>query len=622
MPYSVPASIENTPQNMRSYGIIRWVAQHYIWPERKLVTFGVLTNIGLASTAGAIPWLIQQTVDSVFGDSPSFFSQFQFFSGLKETFGLETAADERLAILYIITALSIIIISLRSTLTYIANTTFGYVGQKLVTRLQKDLFNIIIHADLIWLSNIHSGKVITHFTADIPRMQTAMVASLVNITRNLLIVIALYVTLYVLDWQMALLVTVAFPLSAFISNRLAKRSRKSTGLNLEVISVISKLISESLNGIRIIKAYGREKFKMEHAHDEINKAQRYAFKVVRAGSASAPSTEAILGFGVGFLIFYGGYQSINGNLTTGEFTAFITAVALMSTPMRTIARSQNVLQEGVAAAQRVITLLSIKPKVFNAPDARPLKIDNGALSFEDVHFDYPGDRSALHGINFTVPAGRVAALVGPSGGGKSTILGLVPRFYDPQKGAVVIDGQDLRQTTLESTRTASAIVTQDPVLFDDTIYANIADGNPQAPEQDIITAARDANAHDFISALPNGYHTVIGEGGTHLSGGQRQRIAIARALVKNAPILLLDEATSALDTASELQIQKALEILMKGRTTLIIAHRLSTVKHADYIFVVNQGRIVESGNHDTLLKAGGLYAELCQSQLIGAASDA
>jgi subfamily B ATP-binding cassette protein MsbA len=379
------------------------------------------------------------------------------------------------------------------------------------------------------------------------------------------------------------------------------------------------LLSQSFQGARHVKAYGMEAHETSRAREFIETLFRIYQRAARIRAVASPMMETLGGVAVALVILYGGHQVLHGVRTPGTFFSFITALLLAYQPLKSLASLNVSLQEGLAAAQRIFAVLDIEPDIRDKPEASDLKISGGEIRFDRVDFSYANGANALTGVSLMAPAGKRVALVGASGAGKSTMLNLVPRFYDVAAGAITVDGQDLRDVKVASLRAVIALVSQEVTLFDDTVRANIAYGRFGASEAEIVAAAKAAAADEFIRAMPQGYDTMVGEHGLRLSGGQRQRIAIARAMLKNAPILLLDEATSALDTESERQVQDALDSLMQGRTTMVIAHRLSTVISADLIYVMEGGRVVEQGTHAELLRREGVYARLYMLQFAGQA---
>ena len=568
---------------------VRRIAVDYLKPHKTLIIIAILANTLIAATTSVLPFLIEQTVERIFEQK-----------------------QQDMLLLIPLAALGIQL--LKAISTYGSNVIMAFVGQRMVSTIQVQLFSRLMTGDLGWIQQTHSGRFISIFMTDAIRLRDAMAQSIVNLTRHLLVLIVLIGYMYYLDWLMAVMVTGVIPIAAIFMRRLGRKTRKATGKGLEETGALSTLISESLSGIRVVKAYGQESHEIDRASLTINRVLEHMMKSIRAKAAAGPITEALTGIGIAAVIGYAGYQAMNDAMTAGAFFGFMAAVMLSYQPLKAVANQQTLLQEGVAAAARLFPILDVKAKIVDPSDARSLSVTDGTIRLEHVTFLYDDGTKALNDVSIEVPAGQTVALVGPSGAGKSTILNLVPRFYDVSAGSVSIDGQNLKSVTLSSLREASALVTQEPFLFDDTVRANIAYGNPDASDYDVETAARHAAAHDFITALPLGYDTRVGEAGLKLSGGQRQRVAIARAMLKNAPILLLDEATSSLDTASELQVQKALQTLMQGRTTLVIAHRLSTIMHADNIYVIDGGRVIEQGTHTDLVARGGLYAELSRTQ--------
>ena len=504
----------------------------------------------------------------------------------------------------------LVVFAVKGLASYGEAVLMNGVGQRIIADLQAALFGRLIHADLAFFNDTATGSLISHFTNDANLLRGAVSNSLTGIGKDTLTLVALVGVMFYQDWLLALIAFFAFPTAVLPIRKLGKRMRKvSTSTQLE-LGRFTTLLDQVFQGARHVKAYGMEQAETTRASALIDRLYRLAFKAGKVRAASHPIMETLGGIAIVAVILYGGAQVIEGARTTGTFFSFITALLLAYEPVKRLANLNNSLQEGLAAAQRLFASLDAEPQIRDAADARPLEVARGEVRFERVSFGYRTGSAALDEISLTVPAGKTAALVGPSGAGKSTILNLIPRFYDVGAGRVTIDGQDVRKVTLASLRGAIGLVAQEVGLFDDSVRANIAYGRPAASEAEIVAAARAAAAHDFITALPEGYDTPVGELGIKLSGGQRQRLAIARAMLKDAPILLLDEATSALDTESERQVQAALRLLMRGRTVLVIAHRLSTVVDADIIYVIEAGRVVEQGSHAELLARGGAYARL------------
>jgi subfamily B ATP-binding cassette protein MsbA len=581
----------NPPHRSKTLAVSTRTFSVYIKPFLGLILLGILANLIIAGAAGALPWFIQQAVDSVFvnGDRS----------------------------MLVIIPLGVVIMSVvRGGATYLSNVILNYVGQKITARLQLKIYENIIKADLETLGDSHTGNYIAIFLNDAKLMANTLNQTLINLFRHFFTLIVLTGMMFSLNWKLAsIYVIIVMPAGILSMRRLGKVTRKASHQGLTETGLLSRLISETIKGIRVVKAYAGEKLEAKNADRVINRVLEFTMRSVRAKSASSPIVESLAGIAVAGIIFWGGSQSFEGNLTAGEFMGFISALLLAYQPLRSVANLPVVLQEGVAAGLRVFDIIDKPIEIKNKPEATELKISRGGIGFKNVSFAYGNrDVAALDGISIDINPGETVALVGPSGAGKSTLLNLVLRFYDPVSGSIEIDGQDIQNVTIESLRASTALVTQEPFLFDDTIAANIAYGQNNASQKDIEKAAKSAAAHDFISVLPEGYNTRCGEGGMQLSGGQRQRIAIARAMVKDTPILLLDEATSALDNKAEKEVQKALTYLMQDRTSLVVAHRLSTIINADRIYVINQGKVVQSGSHEELSKAKGLYAELYKAQ--------
>ena len=509
-----------------------------------------------------------------------------------------------------ISAAVILTFAVKGLANYGQAVLMSFVGLRIVTDTQHRLYAHLMQLELGFFHDSPTGNLLSRFTIDINMMRNAVSNALTGFGKDFLTLIFLVGVMFWQDWMLALIAFVVFPIAVFPIVRLGRRMRKVTVNTQEEMGQFTTLLEQTFQGARVVKAYGMEEYEKGRVRTIAERIFNLVFKAARTRSLASPIMETLGGLAVALVIFYGGLRVIDNSMDPGSFFSFITALLLAYEPMKRLANLNASLQEGLAGAQRLFVLLDREPHIQEMPDAHELEITGGALHLDQVKFSYVSDQPALDNVTIDVPAGKTVALVGPSGAGKSTILNLIPRFYDVDGGKISIDDNDITKLTFASLRGAVALVSQDVTLFDDTIRANIAYGRPEASEEQIIEAAKNAAAHDFIVEMPDGYDTYVGERGTKVSGGQRQRLAIARAMLKNAPILLLDEATSALDTESERRIQEALKKLMQGRTTLVIAHRLSTVMDADLIHVIDQGKLTESGSHDELMALDGLYAKL------------
>ena len=493
---------------------------------------------------------------------------------------------------------------------YVEAVYMEIIGHRLVSDLQFSMYARLIHADLALFHGTATGVLISRFTNDANALRASIARSITGLVKSTLMLSGYVLVMFLMNWLLALIAFVVFPLAIYPIVRIGKRMRKVfTSTQIE-LGEFTTLLDETFQGARHVKAYTMEQRETERAAAVIEKLFSLYRKVARTQAISRPLMETLGGIALAAVILVGGLWVMEAVLTPGELVTFIAALLAAYRPMKDIANLNVTLQQGLAAAQRVFNVMDTEPEIVDRPGAKILEAVEGDIRFDHVSFSYGDNIAALNNIDLSISAGQTVALVGPSGAGKSTILNLIPRFYDCGQGQVTIDGIDVRDATLASLRGAIALVSQEITLFDDTVRANIAYGRQGASEDDIIAAARGADAHEFISALKDGYDTHVGGRGLKLSGGQRQRIAIARAMLKNAPILLLDEATSALDSETERQVQTALSKLTQGRTTVVIAHRLSTVIGADRIYVMDSGRILETGTHAELLAKGGAYTRL------------
>ena len=573
----------------QSHRLMFRLLRDYVRPHTGRLLWAALFMAVVAATTGLNAWLLEPAVDKIF-------------------------VSQEPGMLFLVPLVLVAVACLRGGATYLQSILMHGVGQRIIAETQVRIYRHLIRADLAFLQSIHSGKLLSSFLYDANLLRDAVGRALTGIVKDALTALVLGVVMFVQDWQLALVVVVIFPLVGVLIRKLGKRMRKVSTATQEETGKLASQLSETLDGARLVKAYGMEDGETERIRARIEKRLKEIMRGIRTRSAATPLTETLGGVAVALAIFYGGWRAQTGALSLGEFMSFLAALLMAYQPLKGLASLNTALQEGLAAAQRIFAILDVRPAIVDAPDANALSVTHGGVIFKNVAFSYGGNVPALRGIDLSIKPGSTVALVGPSGSGKTTLLNLIPRFYDPGRGRIEIDGQDIRAVTMDSLRGAIALVSQDITLFDDTVAANIAYGRPGAGPDDIAAAAKAAAAHDFITALPQGYYTLVGENGVRLSGGQRQRVAIARAMLKDAPILLLDEATSALDSEAEREVQGALEALKAGRTTLVIAHRLSTVMSANRIYVLDGGHVVESGNHGELMAKAGSYARLYKLQ--------
>jgi ATP-binding cassette, subfamily B, bacterial MsbA len=506
--------------------------------------------------------------------------------------------------------------ALKGVCSYLATTLVAGAGQGAVTDLRNELYGHVLDQSFTFLSRTSTGSLMSHITTDVERIQNAVSEMAGDLLKEGLTVFFLLVILFAKDWRLALISLIGMPLAFYPLVRLGRHLRASNETSLRRWRDISEILQETISGFRVVKAFGMEGFETSRFRRAAQRLFNVNMRITRTGAILPPLMEFVGGLALVGALFYGSNAIQSERLTTGEFTSFLAALFLMYTPVKRLSRLNATLQGALAAGARVFEVLDTHLEIAEAPSARALARVRGEIEYQDVGFRYAdGDGAVLRRVTFAARPGEVLAIVGTSGAGKTTLMNLLPRFYDVAEGAIRIDGTDIRQATLKSLRDQIGLVTQDTVLFNDTVRANIAYGLDAVDEARIESAARAAFAHDFILDLPRRYDTVIGERGSRLSGGQRQRIAIARAILKDPPILILDEATSALDAESERLVQQALANLMHGRTTLVIAHRLATVRNADRILVLDAGEVREIGTHEELLhRAGGLYSRLYELQ--------
>jgi subfamily B ATP-binding cassette protein MsbA len=568
-----------------TYALVKRLLRESVRPYLKWIGFALVAMVFVAGATAASAWLMKPVINDVF------------------------VAKNKEFLLPISIAV-LVTFAIKGIANYVQSVIMHFVGQRIITDTQHRLYGHLTRMDLGFFHQTPTGNLISRFTVDINMMRAAVSNALTGIGKDFLTLIFLVGVMFIQDWYLAVIAFVVFPVAILPIVKLGQRIRKVTVSTQEEIGQFTTLLEQTIQGARVVKAYRMEEYEKGRFRKIAERVFQLVFKSARIRSMASPIMETLGGVAVALVIFYGGFRVIEESMNPGAFFSFITALLLAYEPMKRLANLNASLQEGLASAQRLFGLLDTKPNIIDKPDAATLKIKGGKIVLNQVNFSYIPKHPVINGVSLSVPAGKLVALVGPSGAGKSTILNLIPRFYEVDSGIIKIDDIDVQDATLDSLRRNIALVSQEIILFDDTIRANIAYGRPDASEKEITQAAKNAAAHDFIEAMSDGYDTYVGERGTKVSGGQRQRLAIARAMLKNAPILLLDEATSSLDAESEREVQAALMELMKGRTTLVIAHRLSTVIEADLIHVIDNGKLVESGNHPELLSKNGTYARL------------
>ena len=592
------ASSAGPAKTLGAGAIIARLLRDYVKGQSAILAGAIFCMLFTSLMGGAIPWLVNQVTKQIF---------------MRHTASL----------LLPLSGLAFAIMVARAASLFFGRMLIDSLGERAVAGAQRDMFGRLIRRDLADLNAIHSGQFVSNFLYDATLMRDALTQGVAAIALELVQLLVYVGYVLISDWQLGLLAMLALPAVAWVMERLGGSMRRAATRGMQETGDLSVVLSEAMDGRRVIKAYGLEAHAIARVDVRLAARLRTLLKAVRVRAAAAPVTDIFAGLVISVVLFVAGWQNLHGELTLNTFFAFLTALLLAQQPVRNLSQLWPVASSGVAAASRMFDAIDTRPGIIDRPGARPLKIardaggkGGGAVRFQQAGFAYHGaETPTLENVNLEIPAGSKIALVGPSGAGKTTIFNLLLRFYDLDSGSIAIDGQNIHDVTLESLRAAIAVVSQESILFDESVAENIALGRPGASQAAIETAARDAAAHDFILELPQGYDTRVGEGGLKLSGGQRQRIAIARAMLRNAPILLLDEATSALDTSSERQVQEALSRLMHDRTTIVIAHRLSTVRDADTIFVFDRGRVVESGSHAVLIEKNGLYAQLYSHNL-------
>jgi len=536
-----------------------------------------------------VPWIVRDVIDGVL-------------------------VNKDILLLNLITAGILVVFALRGFFVYGQTYLMSYISQKVVIDLRESLFRHFQRLSVSYFDRSRTGKVLSYMTNDVGALQGALAQNVIELSTESLTLVGSLIAMFYLHWQLALLTLITVPLVAQAIKIFGVKLRKASGTMQQRAAEITSVLQEMIVSIRLIRLFVREDYEIGRFNRENENNFNAQMKAAQLSATLTPVVEFLAAIAVTIIIWYGGREVVSGNLTSGSLIAFLVYAVNISNPVKRLGNVYGNIQRAVAAAERVFEVLDTSPEIQDAPDAIELPSVQGRVTFDRVTFEYREGEPVLKDMSIEVQPGQILAIVGPSGAGKSTIANLLPRFYDPQEGRILIDGVDIKKVTVSSLREQIAMVPQDTILFSASIYENILYGRLDATREEVMEAARASNAHDFILQLPEGYDTQIGERGCQLSGGQRQRISIARAILKDPRILILDEATSALDAESERLVQEALDKLMVGRTTLVIAHRLSTIQRADSILVLDKGRMIECGNHAELLNAGGLYCKLYSLQ--------
>lgn len=562
---------------------------NYVRPYLKRLAVAIVCII-LASGANLyVPWIIKDVIDDVL-------------------------ASRNMVMLNYIAGGIVIVFLLRGIFFYGQTYLMSFIGQKVIIDIREAVYRHLQKLSLAYFEKRQTGTIMSYITNDVAALQSAMVDNVIEMITEGVTLIGSMAAMFYIDWQLSLLTFITLPLVAKTIEIFGGKLRSASGNMQERAADITAVLQETLSAVRVIKSFVREDYEISRFNRENYFNFRAQMKTSQLMATLTPIIEFLAALGVTVIIWYGGREVINGSLTSGSLIAFLIYVVNLSNPIKRLSRVYGNIQRALAAADRVFEVLDTIPEIVDSPDASPLPPIDGQVEFEDVVFEYNAGEVALDHISLVARSGQMIAIVGPSGAGKTTIANLIPRFYDPVAGRVLIDGYDVKTVTAHSVRAQIGIVPQETVLFNGTVFDNILYGDLDATEEEVIAAAQAANAHQFIMNMTGQYAAMIGERGSKLSGGQRQRIAIARAILKNPRVLILDEATSALDTESENLVQEALDKLMVGRTSFVIAHRLSTVQRADMILVMERGQIVERGTHRELLAHPGLYNKLYQVQ--------
>ncbi len=562
----------------------------FLMPYKGKLIIAIICMIILAACTAALAWAMRPMLDEV-------------LSGKNKTY------------IYLMPIGIIILYIIKGSAFYGQASIMAYIGQRIIYDIRKQLYEHLTSQSLNFFSHRKTGEMLGRITYDVTLLQSAVSTTVTSLMRDVVSIIFLLGVIFSQDWLLALLALVVFPVMVYPLVRFGQRMRQASYDGQVAMGQMSSLVEETIGGIRVVKAFGMENYERKRFKEITKEFMNHQIKAMKVQALSFPVMEMVAGLGVAGILLYGGLRVADGKATAGMLMAFIVSLLMLYDPVRRLSRANNEVQQGLAAAERIFEILDAPVDIQDPEHPKPMPSFQQNIVFDKVSLTYPqAEKPVLQHINLTINKGEVVALVGRSGAGKTTLANMILRFMDPSQGSIRIDGCDIRDVTQADLRAHMALVTQEVVLFNDTVLHNIAYGHDNIDLNQVIKVAKIANAHEFIEKLPQGYHTLVGERGVILSGGQRQRLSLARALLKNAPILVLDEATSSLDTESERLVQQAIDKLMQGRTAIVIAHRLSTIRHADKIVVLDEGKIVQVGTHDDLLKQGGIYAELYELQ--------
>jgi len=581
-----------------------------VFTEKKRLTLTFVFTLFVALFTYAFVNLVQPIMDYMFKMSPGEIpDKTRFIDILSRMFGLSIEQ-----LVHYLPLILVIVILGKGLFTFLSAFFMNSIGLKVSRDMRNDLFRHLLHQSSDYFDHKATGELLSRLTNDVDKIQEALSGSAKDMMQEIFILAALLVGIFIIDWRLALASFIITPIALIPLVVFSRKLKKIGRINQVKMADIYNLLHESITGNKIVKAFTMENFEFKRFFKKTREYLLAGLKFAWISSMSSPFMEFIGGVVGAFILLVGSDRISNGQISAGDFGAFVMAVFMMYTPIRRLSRANNVIQRGVACHERIQEILDNTPSISDNPKAYPIPPIKGKIQFENVCFSYNESGPVLQNINFTVKSSERVVLIGFSGAGKTTIVNLISRFYDPTSGRVLVDGIDIREVTLASLRSQIGLVTQELILFNDKVRNNIAYGSDEIPLEQIISAAKLAEAHEFIMNSPKGYETFIGEKGGLLSSGQKQRIAIARALLKDPPILILDEATSALDSRSERLVQRALLNVMKGRTTFIIAHRMSTIRTADKILVLDRGKIVEEGTHDELFRQNGIYKKLYDLQ--------